>query len=91
MFSGKKILVGITAGIAAYKINFLIRLMVKAGAEVRVVLTPDASTFVSPVTLSTLSKNPVASKFIKNEDTGQWQNHVELGAWADLFLIAQIA
>jgi phosphopantothenoylcysteine decarboxylase/phosphopantothenate--cysteine ligase len=90
MFSGKKILVGITAGIAAYKINFLIRLMVKAGAEVRVVLTPDASTFVSPVTLSTLSKNPVASKFIKNEDTGQWQNHVELGAWADLFLIAPL-
>lgn len=90
MLGGKKILVGITAGIAAYKINFLIRLLVKEGAEVRVIVTPAAKEFVSVLTLSTLAKNPVASEFLKDTETGEWQNHVELGAWADLFVIAPL-
>src|SRR5688572_4063451 len=87
MLSGKKIIVGVTAGIAAYKTNFLIRLLVKSGAEVRVVMTPDALDFVTPLTLSTLSKNPVWHTFKSNED-GQWNNHVDLGIWGDLFIIA---
>src|SRR5687767_11369948 len=85
MLKGKKILLGITASIAAYKSILLVRLLVKAGAEVKVVMTPASKEFVSPLTLSTLSKNPVLYN-IANEDT--WANHVMLGRWADVMLIA---
>ncbi|MAT90523.1 MAG: bifunctional phosphopantothenoylcysteine decarboxylase/phosphopantothenate--cysteine ligase CoaBC [Flavobacteriaceae bacterium] len=90
VLSGKKILLGITAGIAAYKSAFLVRLLIKKGAEVRVVVTPAAKDFVTPLTLSTLSKNEVWSEFTNEEegDGAVWNNHVELGGWADLFLIA---
>jgi phosphopantothenoylcysteine decarboxylase/phosphopantothenate--cysteine ligase len=85
--NNKKILLGITGGIAAYKTAILVRLLVKQGAEVKVVCTPEALNFVTPLTLSTLSRNPVYSKF-HSADTGEWTNHVELGKWADLFIIA---
>ncbi|MDY8138266.1 bifunctional phosphopantothenoylcysteine decarboxylase/phosphopantothenate--cysteine ligase CoaBC [Aquimarina sp. 2201CG5-10] len=89
ILSGKKILIGVTAGIAAYKTASLVRLCIKSGAEVRVVMTPAAKDFVTPLTLSTLSKNPVYSSFFNEEDeNAEWNNHVELGLWADLFLIA---
>ena len=89
MLSGKKILLGITGGIAAYKTAFLIRLFIKSGAEVKVVLTENAADFVSPLTLATLSKNPVLTNFVKEEEGSvDWNNHVELGLWADLMLIA---
>lgn len=85
----KNILLGITAGIAAYKTASLVRLFVKAGAEVKVVMTPASKDFVTPLTLSTLSKNPVVSSFVDEDDDGQvWNNHVELGLWADFFVIA---
>ena len=84
---GKKIIIGVTASIAAYKIASLIRLLVKEGAEVKVIMTEDAKSFITPLTLSTLSKNPVYSSFLKN-DLGEWTNHVELGLWADVILIA---
>ncbi len=87
MLKGKKILLGITGSIAAYKSTLLIRELIKHGAEVKVIATTSALTFVTPLTLSTLSKNPVYSDF-SNEETGEWANHVELGAWADLFVIA---
>lgn len=87
MIEGKKILVGVCGSIAAYKSAFLIRLLVKEGAEVKVVMTPSASEFITPLTLSTLSKKPVSVDFIKDKH-GQWENHVELGLWADLMLIA---
>ncbi|WP_203293039.1 bifunctional phosphopantothenoylcysteine decarboxylase/phosphopantothenate--cysteine ligase CoaBC [Luteirhabdus pelagi] len=86
---GKKVLLGITAGIAAYKIPFLVRLLVKEGAEVKVVMTPSAKDFVTPLTLSTVSKNDVHSSLVDEEDeNAQWTNHVALGLWADLFIIA---
>ena len=89
VLSGKKILLGITAGIAAYKSAYLVRILVKKGAEVRVVMTPAAKEFVTPLTLSTLSKNEVLSSFTDEEnENAQWNNHVALGLWADLFLIA---
>lgn len=89
VLSGKNILLGVTAGIAAYKSTFLVRLLVKKGADVRVVMTPSAKEFVTPLTLSTLSKNEVYSSFTNEEDdNAQWNNHVELGIWADLFIIA---
>lgn len=89
MLSGKNILIGITGGIAAYKTTFLIRLLIKAGANVKVILTESASSFVSPLTLSTLSKNPVLTSFVKEEENSiSWNNHVELGLWADIMLIA---
>ncbi|PRX54509.1 bifunctional phosphopantothenoylcysteine decarboxylase/phosphopantothenate--cysteine ligase CoaBC [Flagellimonas meridianipacifica] len=89
MLSGKKVLLGVTGGIAAYKTTFLTRLLIKAGAEVKVVLTSSASSFVSPLTLSTLSKNPVLTDFVSEEDGSiSWNNHVELGLWADLMIIA---
>ncbi|WP_299536415.1 bifunctional phosphopantothenoylcysteine decarboxylase/phosphopantothenate--cysteine ligase CoaBC [Ulvibacterium sp.] len=89
MFGGKNILLGITGGIAAYKTTFLVRLLIKAGANVKVVLTESASSFVTPLTLATLSKNPVLTSFVKEENhTTDWNNHVELGLWADLMLIA---
>jgi phosphopantothenoylcysteine decarboxylase/phosphopantothenate--cysteine ligase len=83
----KKIILAISASIAAYKAAFLLRLLVKQGAEVKVILTPSAQDFVTPLTLSTLSKNPVFSNFVLNEN-GEWTNHVELGLWADLMVIA---
>ena len=86
---GKKILLGVTAGIAAYKTANLVRLFVKSGAEVQVVMTPAAKEFVTPLTLSTLSKNPVYSTFYDKElENEVWNNHVDLGLWADLMLIA---
>lgn len=89
MLSGKKILLGITGGIAAYKTTFLVRLLIKAGAEVKVILTESALSFVTPLTLATLSKNPVLTSFIEEEGGSvDWNNHVELGLWADIMLIA---
>lgn len=86
---GKKILLGITAGIAAYKTASLVRLFIKAGAQVKVVMTPASKDFITPLTLSTLSKNPVHSTFTDDDDDNAvWNNHVELGLWADLFVIA---
>ena len=87
MIKGKKIILGVTGGIAAYKSAFLARLLVTAGAEVRVVMTPGAHDFITPLTLATLSRNPVVTHFTDDEK-GEWNNHVELGIWADLFLIA---
>lgn len=89
VLSGKKILLGVTGGIAAYKTTYLVRLLIKAGALVKVVMTPAARDFVTPLTLSTLSKNPVLSHFTNEEDENDtWNNHVELGLWADLIVIA---
>ncbi|WP_370173279.1 bifunctional phosphopantothenoylcysteine decarboxylase/phosphopantothenate--cysteine ligase CoaBC [Leeuwenhoekiella palythoae] len=89
ILSGKKVLLGVTAGIAAYKAAFLVRGFIKAGAEVRVVMTPEAKEFVTPLTLSTLSKNEVLSTFTQEEnENAVWNNHVELGLWADFFVIA---
>jgi phosphopantothenoylcysteine decarboxylase / phosphopantothenate---cysteine ligase len=87
LLSNKKILVGVSGSIAAYKSAYLVRLLVKAGAEVKVIMTDAALKFVGPLTLSTLSKNPVYSSFVKN-DAGEWNNHVELGLWADAMVIA---
>ncbi len=89
VLSGKKVLLGVTAGIAAYKSTYLVRLFIKEGAEVKVVMTPSAKEFVTPLTLSTLSKNEVFSSFTnEDDDNAQWNNHVELGLWADYFVIA---
>ncbi|MDT7830698.1 bifunctional phosphopantothenoylcysteine decarboxylase/phosphopantothenate--cysteine ligase CoaBC [Pricia sp. S334] len=89
MLNGKNILLGVTGGIAAYKTTFLVRLLIKAGARVRVILTERAGDFVSPLTLATLSKNPVLTSFVnEKEESTDWNNHVELGLWADLMLIA---
>ena len=88
---GKNILLGITAGIAAYKSASIVRLFVKAGANVKVILTPAAKDFITPLTLSTLSKNPVISSFTQDtDDNAVWNNHVDLGLWADLFLVAPV-
>ena len=87
--SGKKILLGISGGIAAYKTATLVRLFIKAGAHVQVIMTPASKDFVTPLTLSTLSKNPVYSSFYdESEENEKWNSHVELGLWADLMLIA---
>ena len=89
VLSGKKIVLGVSGGIAAYKTATLVRLFIKAGAHVQVIMTPASKDFVTPLTLSTLSKNPVHSTFYNEEDdNAQWNNHVELGLWADLLLIA---
>ncbi len=87
MLKGKKILVGVTGGIAAYKTAGIIRLLVKEGAEVKVIMTAHAREFITPLTLSTLSKNPVLTEFY-NPENGDWNSHVDLGLWSDLFLIA---
>lgn len=87
MLSGKKIILGVTGSIAAYKSAILTRLLVKSGAEVKVICTAAAKDFITPLTLSTLSKNPVYSEFSVGE-TGEWHNHVELGLWADAVVIA---
>ena len=89
ILSGKNILLGISAGIAAYKTATLVRVFIKAGANVKVVMTPASKDFVTPLTLSTLSKNPVHSSFYNEDDeNAEWNNHVELGLWADYFLVA---
>lgn len=87
MFKNKNILIGVTASIAAYKSAFLVRLLIKAGANVKVIMTDSAQEFITPLTLSTLSKNPVLIDFTKNKQ-GEWNNHVDLGLWADAFVIA---
>lgn len=87
MLAQKKILLGVCGSIAAYKAALIVRLLVKKGAEVKVIMTASASDFITPLTLSTLSKNPVLTDFVADK-TGQWNNHVELGLWADLMLIA---
>ena len=87
ILSGKKILLGISGGIAAYKSAILVRLFIKSGAEVKVVMTPDAKEFITPLTLSTLSKNPVHSSFTSEDEDETWNNHVELGMWADLIIV----
>ncbi|MCU0430301.1 MAG: bifunctional phosphopantothenoylcysteine decarboxylase/phosphopantothenate--cysteine ligase CoaBC [Cytophagaceae bacterium] len=83
---GKKILLGVSGSIAAYKAAQLVRLLIKEGAEVKVVMTASALSFITPLTLATLSKNPVLTEFEKEE--GRWNNHVELGLWADLIVVA---
>ncbi|MDO9374030.1 MAG: bifunctional phosphopantothenoylcysteine decarboxylase/phosphopantothenate--cysteine ligase CoaBC [Ferruginibacter sp.] len=88
MLKGKKILIAVTGSIAAYKIPSLVRLLIKAGAEVKIVMTDAAKGFVSPLTLATLSKNPVLSDLFKNDS---WSNHVMLGRWADIMLIAPLS
>ena len=88
MLTGKKVLIGITGSIAAYKTAQLVRLLVKAEAEVQVILTTSASAFITPLTLSTLSNKPVLTGFLKSETTGEWHNHVALGLWADAMIIA---
>jgi phosphopantothenoylcysteine decarboxylase/phosphopantothenate--cysteine ligase len=85
--TGKKILVGVTGSIAAYKTAWLVRLLVQSGAEVKVVLTKGSLDFVTPLTFATLSKNPVYSDFTEDTDKGTWTNHVALGLWADLMVI----
>lgn len=89
VLSGKKILLGISGGIAAYKTASLVRLFIKAGAHVQVIMTPASKDFITPLTLSTLSKNPVYSSFYnQDEDNEKWNNHVDFGLWADLMVIA---
>lgn len=88
MLSGKNVLLAITGSIAAYKSAYLVRDFIKRGANVKVIITDSALQFVTPVTLSTLSKNPVYKDFLKDNDTGEWNNHVELGSWSDIMVIA---
>ena len=90
MLKNKNIILGVCGSIAAYKSAFLVRLLVKAGANVKVILTPDGANFITPLTLATLSKNPVFTQYFE-EETGVWSNHVELGLWADLIIIAPIS
>jgi phosphopantothenoylcysteine decarboxylase/phosphopantothenate--cysteine ligase len=87
MLKGKNILIGVTGGIAAYKTATIIRLLVKDGANVKVIMTDHAIEFITPLTLATLSKNPVLTEFF-NPANGDWNSHVDLGLWADIFLIA---
>ena len=87
MLKGKKIVLGITGSIAAYKSCLLIRQLIKSGAEVQVVITPSGKEFITPLTLSTLTHKPVISEFFSQRD-GTWHSHVDLGLWADAMLIA---
>ena len=87
MLKGKHIILGITGSIAAYKAAYLLRLLIKRGAEVQVVMTPSGKEFITPVTLSSLSGKPVVSEFF-TANTGEWHSHVDLGLWADALLIA---
>ncbi|KAA5536052.1 bifunctional phosphopantothenoylcysteine decarboxylase/phosphopantothenate--cysteine ligase CoaBC [Paenimyroides baculatum] len=86
VLSGKKIILGISGGIAAYKTASFVRLLIKAGAQVQVIMSPASCAFITPLTLATLSKRPVYTQFEK--DFGEWTNHVELGLWADLMIMA---
>jgi phosphopantothenoylcysteine synthetase/decarboxylase len=85
---GRRLLLGVSGSIAAYKAAALTRLLVKAGAEVQVILTEAATAFVTPLTLGTLSKKPVLTGFLRDAASGQWHNHVELGLWAEAYVIA---
>ena len=85
---GRRLLLGVSGSIAAYKAAPLTRLLIKAGAEVQVILTEAATAFVTPLTLGTLSKKPVLTGFLRDAASGQWHNHVELGLWADAYVIA---
>jgi phosphopantothenoylcysteine synthetase/decarboxylase len=85
---GRRLLLGVSGSIAAYKAAPLTRLLVKAGAEVQVILTEAATAFVTPLTLGTLSKKPVLTGFLRDAASGQWHNHVELGLWAEAYVIA---
>ena len=87
MLKGKNIIVGVTGSIAAYKAAVLVRVLVKAGADVRVVMTPLAKEFITPLTMATLSKHPVPVEFF-NPENGEWNSHVSLGEWADALVIA---
>jgi phosphopantothenoylcysteine decarboxylase / phosphopantothenate---cysteine ligase len=87
MLRGKKIILGVTGSIAAYKSALLVRLLVKSGAEVKVIMTASAHDFITPLTLATLSKNPALTDFVKNKN-GEWNNHIDLGLWADAMVIA---
>lgn len=88
MLRHKKILLGVSGSIAAYKAAILVRSLVKANAEVQVLMTSSAKTFITPLTLATLSKNPVLSVFSTDDETGEWNNHINLGLWADLMVVA---
>ena len=88
ILNGQNVLLGVSASIAAYKSAELVRCFVKLGANVQVIQTPTSKDFVTPLTLSTLSKKPVLSTLTKEEDKDLWNNHVELGLWADIFIIA---
>ncbi|MDT8346359.1 MAG: bifunctional phosphopantothenoylcysteine decarboxylase/phosphopantothenate--cysteine ligase CoaBC, partial [Flavobacteriaceae bacterium] len=89
LLRGKRILLGVTGGIAAYKTPYLVRLLKKQGAIVKVILTPSAKDFVTPLTLATVSQLPVVESFVKNENnTTDWNNHVKLSLWADFMIIA---
>lgn len=87
-FRGKRVILGVSGSIAAYKSAFLVRELIKAGAEVQVVMTASASDFISPLTLATLSKRPVWSDLVKDKQSGEWNNHVELAQWADAIIVA---
>ena len=89
MLKGRKILLGVTGGIAAYKAAVIVRLLVREGAEVKVIMTPRARDFITPLTMATLSRNPVLADFFDPED-GRWNSHIDLGLWADLFLVAPV-
>ncbi|MFN9798822.1 MAG: flavoprotein, partial [Bacteroidota bacterium] len=91
MLEGKRILLGVTGSIAAYKAAYLVRELVRAGADVRVLLSPGAREFVTPLTFSTLSKHPVVSDFTSDREAGIWNNHVDMALWADLMLIAPLS
>ena len=87
MLTGKNILLGVTGSIAAYKAAILVRLLVKEGANVKIIMTPLAKEFITPLTLATLCKNPILVDFFDPED-GSWSSHISLGEWADAYLIA---
>ncbi|WP_317125191.1 flavoprotein [Pontibacter oryzae] len=87
MLKGKRIILGVCGSIAAYKAALLVRLLVKAEAEVQVIMTASASEFITPLTLATLSKRPALSQFVRDE-SGVWNNHVDLGLWADAMVVA---
>ena len=87
MLQGKHILLGITGSIAAYKAAMLCRLLRTAGADVKVIMTPTAKAFITPLTMATLSKHPIAVEFY-NPENGDWHSHISMGEWADCFIIA---
>src|SRR5690606_3285449 len=89
MFKGKNILIGVCGSIAAYKIAYLVRELIKQRANVRTVFSENAADFITPLTISTLSKNPVLTEYF-DAKTGAWNNHVELANWSDLFLFAPL-